>query len=321
MTGSPMVSVVIPVYNNAAHVRKAIDSVLGQDYRPLEVIVVDDGSTDETPGILESYGGAIRVLEQENAGAAAARNAGISAAQGELIAFLDADDYWLPGKLNIQVAYLQRNPDVGLVYNAWKVIAEDEATAPDASLDQDRFAIEHDKSGWIYPMLLEECIIHTSSAVLRRSVAEATGPFDVKLRRGQDYDYWLRVSRITEIHKLRAVLSIYRQPEPTETARVFPINYGIEVLSRALRKWGRTGPDGQRAGWSKTRRILAMHWLSFGYGHYQHGNTALASKAAIKSLLQWPIQVRSWRMLLLCLYQSSLGRLFNRKAVFRAESS
>ena len=106
------VSVVIPVYNRASLVRRAVDSVLQQDTPAAEVIVVDDGSTDGTAPVLASYGGAIRVLRQENQGVSAARNHGVAASGGALIAFLDSDDRWLPGKLSCQAAYMIAHPEV-----------------------------------------------------------------------------------------------------------------------------------------------------------------------------------------------------------------
>ncbi|HEX3110532.1 MAG TPA: glycosyltransferase family A protein, partial [Thermoanaerobaculia bacterium] len=108
------VSVVIPSYNYARYLGEAIDSALGQTLPPLEVIVVDDGSTDDTPAVLAAYGDRIRVLRQKNAGVAVARNSGIAAARGECVAFLDADDVWLPRKLELQIPLF--TDSVGLVH-------------------------------------------------------------------------------------------------------------------------------------------------------------------------------------------------------------
>ena len=110
------VSVVIPTHNHAGYIRQAIDSALAQTSAPLEVIVVDDGSTDETPRILADYGGRIRAIRQSNAGVSVARNTGIAAAAGDLIALLDSDDSWAPTKLERQIARLSADPGVGLVH-------------------------------------------------------------------------------------------------------------------------------------------------------------------------------------------------------------
>lgn len=119
-----MVSVIMPVHNGAQFLREAIESALAQDYTPVEIIVVDDGSTDATPQILASFGSRIRHIRQTNSGAAAARNAALQASRGEYLAFLDADDLWLPQKLRVQIDYLGSHPDVDLVASSWKVLSE-----------------------------------------------------------------------------------------------------------------------------------------------------------------------------------------------------
>jgi glycosyltransferase involved in cell wall biosynthesis len=112
MAGSPLVSVIVPVFNGARFLAQAIDSILAQRYAPLELIVVDDGSTDATPAVAERYDGKLRYLRQANAGPAAARNAGIVAARGAILAFLDSDDLWLPGKLARQVDRFIARPEL-----------------------------------------------------------------------------------------------------------------------------------------------------------------------------------------------------------------
>ena len=111
----PLVSVILPVYNRAASVARAIDSVLAQTYEPLELIVVDDGSTDRTRDVVRQFAPGVTLVEQEHAGAYAARNRGIAHARGELIAFIDSDDAWLPEKLARQVPLMSRD-EVGLVF-------------------------------------------------------------------------------------------------------------------------------------------------------------------------------------------------------------
>lgn len=119
---TPLVSVVMPAFNVAWCVRRAIDSVLTQTYLRHEIIVIDDGSTDDTASVLASYGDRIRVISQTNRGMSAARNRGIDAARGTLVAFLDADDYWLSEKLARQVELLQRRPEVGFCSTAASVV-------------------------------------------------------------------------------------------------------------------------------------------------------------------------------------------------------
>lgn len=124
MTESPLITCIVPVYNGERFVAETIESMLAQTYRPIEVIVVNDGSTDSTPDVLGQFADRINVINQENAGQAAARNRGIEAANGDFIAFLDADDLWLPEKLEVQMKYLAANPEADLctcmMVNFWE---------------------------------------------------------------------------------------------------------------------------------------------------------------------------------------------------------
>lgn len=131
MTGAPLISCVIPVFNGERFVAEALESVFAQTYRPIEVVVVDDGSTDSTAEMLGSFGGRITVICQPHAGAPVARNRGIEAAAGELVAFQDADDLWLPEKLKLQAERLVARPEAGLctclVENFWEPELAEEA--------------------------------------------------------------------------------------------------------------------------------------------------------------------------------------------------
>lgn len=173
----PLVSVIIPVYNGERFLAAALDSVFAQDYRPTEVIVVDDGSTDMSARIARSYSG-VRYIYQDNQGHATARNTGIGAARGEYIAFLDADDIWLPDKLNIQISYLIQNPLVGYVISRMHAILETGAEWP-VSLNRNHY--------------LEDppCFL-PSSLVVRKIVMGKIGLFDSHYRIANDCDWFFR---------------------------------------------------------------------------------------------------------------------------------
>jgi glycosyltransferase involved in cell wall biosynthesis len=171
------VSAIIPLYNGARHIRTAIDSVLAQDQPPDEVIVVNDGSTDDSPSIVGSYD-KVTLLQQPKAGPAGARNAGILAASGDLIAFLDQDDLWTPDKLRLQVAHLDANPHLGFVL-AWQ-----------------RHFLETDvpRPGWFRPELVdaERPCIGPGTLVAHRRLFDDLGLFDTTLRTASDGDWILR---------------------------------------------------------------------------------------------------------------------------------
>lgn len=185
----PRVSVVIPAYNAAWFVRRAVDSVLAQDYRDFELLVVDDGSTDETAAILADYGDALQVVAKHNGGLPSARNAGIAAARGEYVAFLDADDWWLPTKLTRQVTLMEAQPDLQFCSCTTAVYTPDGGRLPDwrcgastGSDLEDIFAINAFVAG-------------SGSAVLaRRSAFALAGDFDEALRSLEDIDMWMRLA-------------------------------------------------------------------------------------------------------------------------------
>jgi glycosyltransferase involved in cell wall biosynthesis len=283
----------------------AIRSVLRQGYPNLEIIAVNDGSTDATLAVLRSFGGDVLVLDQPNGGAAAARNTGLRHAKGGLIAFLDGDDIWFPGKLDAQVRYLEEHAQVGLVFTDW-VIWEETAdggrteSAPGGSRPPDEI-IDPDQSGWLYHQLLLECILNTSTVLIRSSVVRQIGDFDESLRNGQDYDYWLRVSRLTEIHKLAAPFAVSRHHGGNSTHQPKPANYAYIVLARALARWGPRGPDGRAPHPAVLRQRLAGLCFSFARDHYWSGDTARARASFGRCLRHRPLWPRPWLYLLLSL--------------------
>jgi glycosyltransferase involved in cell wall biosynthesis len=179
--GKPLVSVIIPVYNGEACLVEAIDSVLAQTYRPLELIVVDDGSVDGTADVARSYQEAAYVY-QENQGHAAAKNRGISVANGQFLAFLDADDIWTPEKLQVQMDYLLEHTDVGFVICRMKILLEQGTEWP-SSLNQKYY--RSDPAGFL-----------PSALVTRRCVFERIGAFDISYRHGNDSDWFFRAKDV-----------------------------------------------------------------------------------------------------------------------------
>ena len=301
MTSAALVSIIMPVHNGAQYLREAIASALAQDYASLELIVVDDGSTDETPAILASFGSRITAIRQPNGGAAVARNAAIAIARGEYLAFLDADDLWLPSKLRTQVEYLAGHPHLDLVCSNWTVQTDNPVADIGHSVESaDSTAFAPQESEWIYNELLMDCIVHTTTVVMRRRLVERIGNFDVALRRGQDYDYWLRASRATPIHRLPQALSVYRLHGTNSTWRPQPVNYAATILQRALDQWGRKGPDGRVTPLPIMRRRLSELWFSFGYQHASNGSRSVAVGAALRSLIAWPLYAKPWRLLARC---------------------
>lgn len=310
-TDLPLVSAVVPVYNAERYLTAALDSILAQDYPNLEIIAVDDGSTDSSLQVLQQYADRIGILTQENAGSARARNKGIEESRGQYIAFLDADDLWHPSKTGLQIREFERHPNVGLVYNEWMVVSGDaedelrtfvESAAPDGGAH-----IDEAMSGSMYVELLWDSIVHTSSAMVRADLLRDVGGFNEELRKGQDYDLWLRLSRLTEFRKLAARLSIYRVQDQGVTQRASDVNYGALIVERALDRWGRRGPDGRVRPLWEVRTRLAGLWYSFGWQHLEQANYETARSSFLRSWRYCPWRLGSLRKYMQSITKSGRG--------------
>jgi len=189
----PKVSVIIPTYNRAQMVCEAVDSVLEQSFTDFEVVIVDDGSTDGTEEVLRRrYGDRIHYLYQENQGRAVARNQGIQASSGEYLQFLDSDDWLLPRALEIQAGFLERHPEVDVVYGDGYYCDQD--GEPIQRISEERPPTPDE--GLLAIMVLHNIVVATHSAVVRRrALEELDDPgFDERLRGTEDADFWLRLA-------------------------------------------------------------------------------------------------------------------------------
>ncbi|MCA3259690.1 MAG: glycosyltransferase [Pseudomonadota bacterium] len=298
---APGVSVVIPCYNAERYVAAAIRSAWSQG-PAVEVIVVDDGSRDGSVDAVLGCGIPVTLVRQANAGVAAARNAGAARAQGRWVAFLDADDLWLPGKLSAQLDLLAAHPQVRLAYTAWEVWpSEDVEPAAgllerlqESAADAGRWA---GASGWIYPELLLDCVVWTSTVLAERALLEELGGFDPGLRIGEDYDLWLRASRVTPILRVCAPLALYRIHGSNTTRRAPERNHKAEVVARAIARWGYGGPDGRQADRSSVSRQVARSWIDFAAALLHAGDPARARGAALTALQSDPSLLGAWKML------------------------
>ncbi len=182
----PGVSVIIPTHNRGWVLEEAVDSVLSQEFTDFELIVVDDGSTDETAEILKAYGSRISTHFQPHRGVSAARNAGIRKATGRYVAFLDSDDLWLPGKLGAQVDFFGSHPEVRACQTEEIWIRKGIRVNPKNC---------HRKlSGALFNASLERCLVSPSAVMVPKSLFQEVGFFDESLPACEDYDLWLRVS-------------------------------------------------------------------------------------------------------------------------------
>ena len=221
----PLVSVIIPVFNGERFLREAVQSVLDQQYSPVEIIIVDDGSTDGTATVARSLPETVHYLHQTNQGPAAARNRGIEHAQGSLIAFADVDDLWPAGKLELQLSYLIKDPNIDIVMGRiQQVVLSETITGP--TQVEPAFSV------------------NLGSAVIRKSVFERVGLFDETMRYSEDVDWFMRARESgATILTIDAVTLFYRQHEQNMTRGKSTTELNVlKALKKSLdRRRERTG--------------------------------------------------------------------------------
>lgn len=212
-----LVSVIIPTYNRENWVKEAVNSILAQSYPHYELIVVDDGSDDNTGKIFDPVKSKIKYISQPHSGPSAARNKGINVSSGEWIAFLDSDDLWKREKLKKQMETLQEKTRFKVCYTEEIWIRNGKFVNPRK---------KHAKyCGWIYPHCLPVCIISPSSVIIHRSVFEEVGFFDTSLPVAEDYDLWLRISSRYPIKLIPEKLIIKRGGHPGQLSKKY---WGID---------------------------------------------------------------------------------------------
>lgn len=230
------VSVVIPAYNREKYIRQAVDSALEQTYGNVEVIVVDDGCSDGTRPILESYGDRIVLLEhpgRANRGQSASLNLGLQKASGDYIAILDSDDYLTPTKLEDQVSYLEQHPEVGLVYgNGWWVDADGQKPYP-------FYEPGHHEDGDPGRVLLDCYFSLPGFSLVRADVYRKVGGYDESLRASQDHDMAIRIAEVTKVAFLDKPAFYYRRHGDSISVNSTELRWrnGFIILNKALKRY------------------------------------------------------------------------------------
>jgi glycosyltransferase involved in cell wall biosynthesis len=221
------VSVIIPTYNRGWIIKESIDSVFSQTFDAYELIVVDDGSDDNTSEILDSYGNKLRIIRQTNQGVSAARNRGIIASSGEFIALLDSDDLWLPEKLDRQMSFFRNNPDAVICQTQEIWIRNDKRVNP----------CKHHKklSGMIFEPSLNLCLVSPSAVMFKRELMDMVGFFDESFPACEDYDLWLRVSLAYPVYLIDEALIIKRGGHSDQLSRNPMLDkYRIKAIKKLL---------------------------------------------------------------------------------------
>jgi len=274
------VSVVIATCNMGRYLAQEVESVLAQSYRDVDVSIVDDGSTDDTPSIVQQWEKEprVRVHRQEKGGQARAKNRAIALSRGCFVAFLDADDVWLPDKLARQMPLFRRRPEVGVVYSDYERIDGEGRPLPKGPIRMHR--------GWVSGALLIDNFVPFPSAVVRRTCLEHYGPFDESLAMGIDYDLWLRLSAHYQFDFTPAATVRYRVWSG-QMSKNYRQRYesGIAIMQRFLadnegvveptvvrRAWAHTyAGRGDCILWNEKDRLAAMrdYARALGFGPLQ----------------------------------------------------
>src|SRR5262245_22208193 len=271
----PTVSVVVPAFNAERFLERALLSALRQTHPPLEVIVVNDGSRDGTAGVARSLGEPVIVIDRENRGLSVARNTGILAARGDLIAFLDADDSWQPRKLERQLELLARNPATLACFTATEY-----TTAAGEPRGQ---SVAPRHPDLVEDLLLHSCVIGPPSAGLfRREVFETIGLFDPRLSQCSDWDLWLRLAERGPVAFLPEVLVRYELHD-ANMSRDIPLleRDTLEVLRKFF-----AVPRPRYA--PLRRRAYSNHWLILAGSYHHAGAHARAVLCALRAAISYP---------------------------------
>jgi hypothetical protein len=289
---SPLVTVIIPTYNCEAYIDETLGSVLGQTVNNIEVLVVDDGSTDRTREIVAGYSAPVRLIIQQNARVCAARNNGIRQARGKFICLLDHDDYWFPDKLERQLTQMRAHPNVGVVYSSFLLWHRDKDGVFPSPLSFDLSAwtdgVDADFSGWIYHQFMLDCWMLTSAALFRREVFENCGYFDEALPYSEDWELWIRIAQQYPFIKLNRPDTLYRQ-HPSQGNRVVrPIDYRTRLLIESEKKWGLCSKDGRCVDRDVFKHQLAAYHAQYGMHHLQVGHVRQALASLWKAWLVHP---------------------------------
>lgn len=304
-TASPRVSVIIPAYNSARFLPRALASVFAQTRNDYEIVVVDDGSTDNTPELAASYGNRIRYFRQENGGAASARNAGAGEARGELLAFLDADDEWMPDKLEAQVAFMDVHPGAAMSFTDMSH-CESGRKVHDSYLHERGY--RHVSGGRIFRNLLCECFIFTPTVIIRREAFLRAGLFDVSLRTCEDVDLWLRVADAGEIGFIDRPLAVRHDHSSNTTKNTDSyLKYPIVMFTRIHE----THADPEVRAITRSR-LGRMHF-DLGYHQFSTGRMAQCRSSMARSMSYSRPGLAHAKYILLSLLPTGLVRALRRR--------
>lgn len=281
-----LVTIIVPTYNREPFLKEAIDSVLAQDYGSWELIIVDDGSTDNSKAVIESYlqDSRIEYHYQDNAGQSSARNKAMAMARGEYIAFLDSDNKWFPNRLSLGVAVLDQMPNVAVAYGDIVIIDEH---GNETSRDNMR---RH--SGRVVDRLLMDNFVSMNTTLTRKIAIDTIGNVNASIRRADDYDLWLRLSGQFNFHYIPEFMAYYRVMDDQISSN----KDGRFISNEAIiRNFLSSTPNAVTL--LEKRKGLGAFFSRKAAYEASMGRNFKAIADAFKSALYFPFWPRPWRVL------------------------
>ncbi len=279
----PIVSVVIPTYNRKSIISRAINSVLNQTYKNYEIIIVDDGSTDDTiEYIKDHFNSKVKCISQKNKGASSARNRGISEAKGKYVAFLDSDDEWVESKLQGQVAFLEKNPEIALLCG--RTYRSDNIKKVNSSISQSIV-------GDLFPTLFMHSFVSTPTVIVKKEVLDEVGGFDTNYKSAEDFDLWLKITKNYKCAFLPDLVAIVnRGKDNLSTDKITLHLHALTILEIHY--------DENRIPRNKYNKAISDSYIALGRNYLKSGQISQAKKSFIKSFKIFPFRLRSIRYLM-----------------------
>lgn len=301
------VAVIVPAYNCANFILLTLKYATTQTFRDLQIIVVNDGSSDNLAEVLQDCPASVKVISQQNGGMSAARNCGMSESDSEFIALLDHDDIWHLDKLAAQVKLLEQNPQIDLCFGEFQVWNDSQRVSfvrPTVSLQT-----VPELTGWIYHQLILTCWALPSTLMFRRSVLNEVGPFLQENSSTDDWEWMIRASRRHQFAKLRDCLTLYREHPNQLSRKLLPTDVTAQMRERLIEQYGLTGPDGSAVDRVELDRRRYTGLLAFAASHFGKGNVTVALDHARRAIQMHPTSPRGYLVAPKGLIRRGLNRL------------
>lgn len=284
----PLVSIIVPTYNSEKFILESVNSAINQTYTNIEIIIIDDGSTDNTETVAQQFPDSIRYIKQTNSGPSAARNHGLRESRGNYIAFLDVDDAWEPAKIEKQVSFFENNKNLMILATGY--IRCDTNLKPVETV-----ALKPTSEGIIpFKSLLERNKLLTSTIMIKKEGVNTCGFFNEKIQFGEDWDYWVRLAQLGEIGYIETPLCKYRVHGSGLTAKLDDKNMSdwLEVIEKNKQR-GKNWYDKSIV----YRKSLSWYLYNYSYVERVRGHKSESKRYAIKSMIIWPFSIRTLRIM------------------------